>query len=196
MSTKVVGLTGGIGSGKSTIAAYFKSLGVPVYIADDEAKKILLTAEASAEVAAALGSEVLTDGKPDRSKLAAQVFNSPEKLKVLNTIIHPKVRQHFEEWVAQQATAPFVIKEAAILFESGSYKDCDKIILVTAPQEIRIERVMLRDKVTREQVLKRMEAQWSDEEKEALSDYIIINIDLNKAKEEALKILKILNIIE
>ena len=193
MKTKVVGLTGGIGSGKSTIAAYFKSLGVPVYIADDEAKKILYTSEAAAEVAEVFGNEVFTEGLPDRRKLASKVFNSPEKLRLLNNIIHPKVRQHFDNWLKVYTAEPFVIKEAAILFESGSYKDCDKIILVTAPEEVRIERVMLRDSVTREQVLKRMEAQWDDEKKEALSDYIIQNINLNEAKEDALRILKILN---
>ena len=196
MKTKIVGLTGGIGSGKSTIAAYFKSLGVPVYIADDEAKKILFTPEAIVEVVEAFGPDVLTDGIPDRGKIAAQVFNSPEKLQVLNSIIHPKVREHFTNWLKVHTAAPFVIKEAAILFESGSYKDCDKIILVTATLESRIERVMQRDSVTRDMVLKRIEAQWSDEKKEALSDYIIINNSLEEAKTQALRILKILNNIE
>ena len=196
MKTKIVGLTGGIGSGKSTIAAYFKSLGVPVYIADDEAKKILYTPEAVAGVVEAFGSKVLTNGLPDRGKIAAEVFNSPGKLQLLNDISHPRVRQHFTNWLNLHTTAPFVIKEAAILFESGSYKDCDKIILVKAPQDVKIERVMRRDNVTREQVLKRMEAQWSDEKKESGSDYIITNINLEDAKKEALRILKIINNIE
>lgn len=196
MKTKVVGLTGGIGSGKSTIAAYFKSLGVPVYIADDEAKKILYTPKAAAEIVEAFGPQILTDGMPDRSKIANVVFNSPAKLQVLNEIIHPKVRQHFSNWLAVHAKAPFVIKEAAILFESGSYKDCDKIILVTAPQDVRIARVMRRDNISQEQVLKRMEAQWSDDRKKALSDYVITNIDLEEAKKEAMRILKIINNIE
>lgn len=196
MKTKIVGLTGGIGSGKSTIAAYFKSLGVPVYIADDEAKKILYTPEAVAGVVEAFGSKVLTNGLPDRDKIAAEVFDSPGKLQLLNDIIHPKVRQHFANWLNLHTTVPFVIKEAAILFESGSYKDCDKIILVKAPQDVKIERVMRRDNVTREQVLKRMEAQWSDEKKESGSDYIITNINLEDAKKEALRILKIINNIE
>ena len=115
---------------------------------------------------------------------------------MLNDIIHPRVREHFANWLKVHTTAPFVIKEAAILFESGSYKDCDKIILVTAPQEVRIERVMLRDNVTRVQVLKRMEAQWSDEKKAALSDYVIDNTNLEHAKEDALRILKIINNLE
>ena len=133
MDTKIIGLTGGIGSGKSTMANYFASLGVPVYIADEEAKKILYLPEAVKEVKAAFGEQVFTNNIPDRAKLAKVVFNDPEKLAVLNAIIHPKVRQHFTEWLELHKSQNFVIKEAAILFESGSYRDCDKIILVTAP---------------------------------------------------------------
>lgn len=190
MKTRIIGLTGGIGSGKSTIAAFYESLGVPVYIADDEAKKILYTPDATAELVAAFGEGILTQGRPDKSRIASMVFNDDEKLQVLNRIIHPKVRQHFKDWVATNSDEPFIIKEAAILFESGSYKDCDEIILVTAPKEIRISRVMERDKVTREQVLERMAVQWDDEKKTDLSDYIIVNVDLDNAKAEAVKILK------
>ena len=190
MKTRIIGLTGGIGSGKSTIAAFYESLGVPVYIADDEAKKILYTPAATAELAVAFGEGILSQGRPDKAKIASIVFNDDEKLEVLNRIIHPKVRQHFKDWVATNRESPFIIKEAAILFESGSYKDCDEIILVTAPKEIRISRVMKRDKITRGQVLERMAAQWDDEKKAALSNYIIMNVDLGKAKAEAVKILK------
>ncbi|RWW98940.1 dephospho-CoA kinase [Flavobacterium cerinum] len=195
--TKIIGLTGGIGSGKTTIAQYFKSQGVPLYIADDEAKKILNTPNAVKDIVNAFGESVLTGGLPDRAKIAALVFNSPDKLQILNSIIHPKVLEHFKEWLEKQKDTKFIIKEAAILFESGSYKDCDKIILVTAPKEVRVDRVMQRDGVTREKVLERMNAQWEDEKKTKLSDYIINNIDLENAKKEALKILntlkKILN---
>jgi dephospho-CoA kinase len=194
MITKIIGLTGGIGSGKSTIAAYFASKGVPVYIADDEAKKILYMPEASAEVRQAFGENVFTDGQPDRKKLSELVFNDPEKLKQLNAIIHPKVNHHFKEWVKQHSTAPFVIKEAAILFESGSYKSCDAIILVTAPKELRIKRVMERDNVSRENVLARMANQWEDERKEALSNYIINNESLDFAKKQADNIINIINL--
>ncbi|WP_317125643.1 dephospho-CoA kinase [Flavobacterium cerinum] len=197
MITKIIGLTGGIGSGKTTIAQYFKSQGVPLYIADDEAKKILNTPNAVKDIVNAFGESVLTGGLPDRAKIAALVFNSPDKLQILNSIIHPKVLEHFKEWLEKQKDTKFIIKEAAILFESGSYKDCDKIILVTAPKEVRVDRVMQRDGVTREKVLERMNAQWEDEKKTKLSDYIINNIDLENAKKEALKILntlkKILN---
>ena len=192
MKTRIIGLTGGIGSGKSTIASFYGSLGVPVYIADDEARKIIYTQDATSELVEAFGEAILSDGRPDRAKIAGVVFNDSEKLKVLNDIIHPKVRQHFTEWVERNSDEPFVIKEAAILFESGSYKDCDEIILVTAPKEIRIARVMKRDNVSREQVLERMAAQWDDQKKADLSDYIISNDDLDEAKAEAVKILKII----
>ena len=185
MKTKVIGLTGGIGSGKTTIANYFASLGVPVYIADEEAKKILYTPDAVAEVTAVFGKEVLTEGVPDRKKLAEVVFNNPEKLQQLNQIIHPKVGEHFYNWLTLHDDEPFVIKEAAILFESGSYKGCDKVILVTAPENIRVERVMQRDGVTEQEVRGRMANQWSDERKKELSDFIINNIFLDDAKNQA-----------
>ncbi|KAF2517502.1 dephospho-CoA kinase [Flavobacterium salilacus subsp. salilacus] len=188
MKTKVIGLTGGIGSGKTTIANYFASLGVPVYIADEEAKNILYTPDVIAEVTAAFGEGVLTEGIPDRKKLAAMVFNSPEKLQTLNTIIHPKVNDHFYNWLNAHKNVPFVIKEAAILFESGSYKNCDKIILVTAPKDIRVQRVMKRDGSTEEEVQKRMDNQWSDEKKRELSDFIINNIVLEDAKNQVYSI--------
>jgi dephospho-CoA kinase len=196
MKTKVIGLTGGIGSGKTTIANYFKSKGIPIYIADDEAKAILFTPAAAKEVKEAFGDEIMTDGLPDRGKLAAVVFNDAYKLQMLNSIIHPKVKEHFENWMGMHKNAPFVIREAAILFESGSYKDCDKIILVTAPAEVRIARVLDRDKTTREKVVERINAQWGDEKKAALSDFVITNIDIEEAKVQADKILKILNKIE
>ncbi len=190
MKTKIIGLTGGIGSGKTTIARYFAGQGIPVYIADEEAKKILYLPQAILEVKEAFGEEVFTEGQPDRKKIADAVFGNPEKLKILNAIIHPKVGEHFKQWVHNNNSKGFVIKEAAILFESGSYKDCDKIILVTAPKEIRVNRVMQRDGVTKEKVLERMEAQWDDDKKRTLSDYIIENIDVEAAKQKASEILK------
>jgi len=196
MKTKVIGLTGGIGSGKTTIANYFKSKGVPIYIADDEAKAILFTPEAVKEVKETFGDAVMTDNLPDRAKLASVVFNEPEELKKLNEIIHPKVIEHFKQWLVAHSDAKFIIREAAILFESGRYKDCDAIILVTAPKELRIKRVIERDGTTKEKVLERMNAQWDDEKKAALSDYIIINTEIEEAKRQADEILKILNKIE
>lgn len=194
MRTKIVGLTGGIGSGKTTIARYFKTLGVPVYIADEEAKKILFMPDAVTAVKEVFGDGVFTGSLPDRQKLAAVVFNNPEMLQKLNGIIHPRVKEHFSQWVANHTDAPFVIKEAAILFESGSYKDCDKIILVTAPADVRIKRVMQRDNVTEDEVKRRMANQWEEAEKKKLADYIIENIDLESAEADAYSIYKELKI--
>lgn len=196
MKTKIIGLTGGIGSGKSTIAGYFAALGVPVYIADEEAKKILFEPQVIQEVKEAFGPEILNGNVPDKAKLAAVVFNNPAKLQTLNGIIHPRVAQHFKDWVHNNSNVPFVIKETAILFESGSYKDCDAVILVTAPAETKIERVMKRDKVSRDKVLERMASQWDDKKKIQLSNYIIENYKLEQAKQDTVKIFNFLNIIE
>ncbi|MEZ0006771.1 dephospho-CoA kinase [Flavobacterium sp. 28YEA47A] len=190
--TKIIGLTGGIGSGKSSIAKHIESLGVPVYIADTEAKKILDTDSVIAQVVALFGNDILENGRIDRKKIAALVFQDSEKLKKYNGIIHPEVYLHFKNWVKQHENSPLVVKEAAILFESGSYKDCDEIILVTAPKEYRIQRVMKRDAVTRDAVEQRMVHQWDDEKKKALSDYVIENIDLEKAKQSAENIITLL----
>lgn len=187
--TKIIGLTGGIGSGKTTVAKYLESKGIPVYIADLEAKKIMETESVIGKIIDAFGSEIIDDGKVNRSKLAGLVFNNPEKLKVLNSIIHPEVKNHFTNWVKLHENFPFVVKEAAILFESGSYKDCDKIILVTAPKEIRIKRVMERDKVSKGEVEARMANQWEDEQKKEMSDFVIENITMAEAQNTADKII-------
>jgi dephospho-CoA kinase len=188
MKTKIIGLTGGIGSGKTTIARYFEELGIPVYIADDEAKKILYLPEVIEELHTAFGDTIFTNSIPDKAKIAALVFSDKKQLLKLNAIIHPKVANHFKNWVLSNSGKLFVIKEAAILFESGSYKDCDLVILVTAPIEVRIERVMHRDQITRDKVLQRMENQWDDEKKSSLSDFIIDNTDLETAKIQAVAI--------
>jgi dephospho-CoA kinase len=192
--TKIVGLTGGIGSGKTTIANYFKAAGIPVYIADDEARKIMESPEIVAEIKEVFGSAIFENDILNRKKLAEIVFDNPEKLEKLNAIIHPAVKKHFSEWVLNHKKAAFVIYEASILFESGSYKNCDYIITVTAPIESRIKRVIQRDKTTRENVLKRMEMQWKDEQRVSKSDYVIENINPELAKLKVDNILKILRI--
>ena len=189
---KIIGLTGGIGSGKSTIAKYFKSKGIPVYIADTEAKKIMDTDLIIGKIVDAFGMDVLEDGKISRAKLSSLVFNHQEKLAKLNSIIHPAVKSHFENWLKKHCESVFVIKEAAILFESGSYKDCDKIILVTAPQDIRIKRVMNRDGISKEDVEARIRNQWTDEQKIPLCDFIIQNISVDEALINADKIISTL----
>ena len=192
--TKIIGLTGGIGSGKTTVANYFSELGIPVYIADDEARKLTELPETLAKIRNKIGNEVFNENLLVREKLAVVVFNDPEKLKQLNAIIHPLVRQHFDSWVKDHSKAPFVIKETAILFESGSYLDCDIIVTVTAPLELRIERVLKRDKTTREDILNRINNQWSDERRISKSDYTIDNTDLTKTKNQAIDLLKKLTI--
>ena len=192
--TKIIGLTGGIGSGKTTIANYLQSLGLQIYIADEEARKLMQTPEILTYIKNTFGATVFVNGKLAREKLAKIVFNEPKQLKKLNSIIHPAVKTHFKEWLSQNTAAEFIFYEAAILFESGNYKNCDYIITVTAPIETRIARVIARDKTDREEVLRRINAQWTDEERIAKSDFAIENCDLKIAKDQIDEILKILRI--
>jgi len=192
--TKVIGLTGGIGSGKTTIASYFATMGVPVYIADDAAKKVMQAEKIIKLIKTTFGDSIFENDVLNRAKLAEIVFNNADKLAQLNAIVHPAVKSDFELWLQENKKYDYVIYEAAILFESGRYKECDIIITVTAPEEIRIERVVKRDNTTREQVLSRIKMQWNDEKRISLSNFVINNSNLKIAKEEVVKILKILNI--
>ena len=177
---KVVGLTGGIGSGKSTIGRLFAALGIAVYDSDTEAKKLINTsAEIKKRIVEVFGAEAYAEGVYNRAYMADIVFRNPDKLAVLNSIVHPVLADHFSKWVALQ-TSPYVIKEAAILFESGSYKNCDFIITVTAPETLRISRCMSRDGSTEAQVRARMAQQWTDAQRIALSDAVIENINLEE----------------
>jgi len=192
--TKIIGLTGGIGSGKTSVATYFIAAGVPIYIADDEARRIMESPEILMEIKLFFGSSVFENKILNRQKLAEVVFNNPEKLKQLNTIIHPAVKKHFANWILNHKSFPFIIYETAILFESGSYKDCDLIITITAPLESRIQRVIQRDKTNRKNVLKRINMQWTDDQRQDKSDFVIENINPEITKSEVNKILKILKI--
>lgn len=189
---KIIGLTGGIGSGKTTVAHYMQSLGIPVYISDSEAKKVMEFPHIIDQIRQAFGEDIVTDHKLDREKLAAIVFNHPDKLKQLNAIVHPAVKTHFENWLAQHKNHPIVVKEAAILFESGSYKDCDAIISVVAPIETRIERVLKRDATSREKVLQRINNQLSDEDRIARSQHVITNTTLEDTKNQVDEIINLL----
>lgn len=181
---KKVGLTGGIGSGKTTVAGFFRELGIPVYIADAEAKKIMDSSpEVRAEIISLLGRKAYQNQLPDRKYIASRVFKDEKLLGSLNKIIHPRVHADFEEWAKKQE-APYVIYEAAILFEHGGDKRCDYSILVTAPKEERIKRVMKRDGVSREMVEARMRNQWPEEEKMKLADFIIENLNIYEAKSQ------------
>lgn len=181
---KVVGLTGGIGSGKTTVANFFRELGVPVYIADDAGKRLMNTSEEIKKaIIALLGPESYKKNEPDRKFIASQVFSNKEKLEALNAIIHPAVEADFKEWRSKQR-AGYVIYEAAILFEKGGYKKCDLNILVTAPMEERISRLQKRDRSNVKEITARMNNQWSDEKKRELADFTIENKNLNQTKEQ------------
>ena len=170
-----IGLTGGIGSGKSTVAKIFETLGVPVYNADEEAKKMMKSdEELKASLINNFGAETYKDGLLDRKYLAAIVFNDDHKLELLNSLIHPATIRDASEWIKKQKS-PYVIKEAALIFEAGAADMLDMIIGVSAPHELRIKRVMNRDGVSREEVLKRMSSQLDDEVKMKRCDFVITN---------------------
>jgi len=192
----LIGITGGIGSGKSTIAKYIESKGYPVYYADEEAKKIMQSKEVITKIKNLFGDDILINEQIDRVKLAKIVFSNPDSLSKLNKIIHPIVAKNFNEWKSNHTNHHLIFKEAAILFESGSYKDCGKIITVTAPKSIRIKRVVERDKVDEIEVLKRINNQWEEKRKIELSDYNIVNIDLIKSYTKVDKILEELQYLQ
>lgn len=187
---KIVGLTGGIGSGKTTISNVFASLGVPVFNADYEAKKFYGSTEVVEKAKNILGEENILDehGHLIRSKVASIIFKDEEKRKALNDFLHPLVKKRFDEWASNQHYS-YCIREAAILIESGSYKSCDKIIVVCCPIEIRIDRVMQRDGISKEEVEKRIQAQMKEEDRIKHADFVIVN----DRKEEDIH-LEVLNI--
>jgi dephospho-CoA kinase len=188
-----VGITGGIGSGKSTVCKIFESLGVPVFRADDESRKLLSTdADVKKQVTVLLGNSVIVNSTPDRKKIAELVFNDPEKLKGLNAIIHPKVRHAVAIWAMEQKSA-FVIEEAAILFESGAYKTLDAVIVVSAPEEVRVTRVMDRDGLTEALVTERIRNQITEEERRKRADFIIENDGKQLLIPQALEVFKTLS---
>lgn len=189
--TKVIGLTGGIGSGKTMVANYIKSLGFPVYIADDEARTIMETDEVVEAIRIEFGKDVLQNNKINREKLSKLVFDNPEKLQKLNGIIHPLVKKHFDNWLKNHVDFPFIFKEAAILFETGGDKYCNAIITITSPIKTRLQRIIERDGADKESVLKKMQNQWTDEQRIAKSDYVIHNLTVASTKKQVDDILKI-----
>jgi dephospho-CoA kinase len=172
-----IGLTGNIGSGKSTVARIFETFDVPVFYADAEGRRVLEADAVKLQIQTLFGNGVFTDGTINRQKLAEIVFRDKEQLDRLNAIIHPAVRNSFEKFTAQNSGSPYIIYEAAIMIESGSYKNFDKIIFVSADRELRISRVIARDKVTRETVLLRMQNQWPEKKKLPVAQFVINNND-------------------
>ena len=189
-----IGITGGIGSGKSTVCRMFENLGVPVFSSDIEGRKILnKDKDAVEQVLKKFGSDMYTaEGTIDRERIGRLVFSDPKALESLSKIVHPKVNEEFNSWTRRHERSAYVLKEAAILFESGYYHDLDKIITVFAPKEIRIERVMKRDGMSRQDVEKRMLFQYTDEERNKLADFIIINEHRPKLLEQVMELHEIL----
>lgn len=171
-----LGITGGIGSGKSTVSEIFSICGIPVYIADIESKKLVVSSPVIQQKLTQLfGEELYTGGTLNKALLASHIFNDKNKLEAVNAIIHPEVGNDFNNWIKKHIEYPIVAHEAAILFESGFDKMMDKVVMVYTPLEIRIQRTMLRDNISREKVLERIQNQMPDEEKAKLSDYVIVN---------------------
>lgn len=190
---KIIGLTGGIGSGKTTVGKIFTEYGIPVYNSDKEAKKLMRSSKKIKKAIKALfGKEAYKDKKLNRAFIAEKVFNDQNLLQQLNAIVHPAVRKHFLSWSKKQE-APYVIQEAAIIFELGTQDFYDKVVLVTAPKEIRIERSVQRDPNTNKQKIEnRIDNQLPDDEKILLADFVIENIELEKTKKKVLKVHKAL----
>jgi dephospho-CoA kinase len=175
MSLKV-GITGGIGSGKSVVCDMFRILGVPVFNSDVEGRQILEREEVKEAVKKIFGDKAYeSDGKPDRKYIASLAFADADKLAKLNEVIHPAVEKRFKDWCQSHSRAVYVIKEAAILVESGSYKHLDVLVLVTAPDELRIKRASERDKITREEVQRRSRNQLPQKELQKFAQYTVVN---------------------
>jgi dephospho-CoA kinase len=185
---KLIGLTGGMGSGKTTVAKMFEDLGVPVYNSDREAKR-LMNEDAGLRLAIVtlFGDQAYQDNTLNRSLLAEKVFVNKDLLSELNKIVHPAVREDFKTWAKQQQGA-YVLQEAAILFENGGYKGFDQMILITAPKKVRIGRIRKRDGLTEKAILERMQHQWPEKKKKELADYVINNKNLEDTRRQVLKI--------
>ncbi len=186
-----IGITGGIGSGKTTVCKIFLALNIPIYYADIEAKILINNnIEIRNSLITLFGNNIyMENGYIDKNKLSKYIFNDKHLLEKVNSIIHPIVRKNYNEWVVKNKTYKCTIKEAAILFESGAYKQVDKIISVVSPIEKRIERIMKRDNLDKEIILKKIENQMSDEEKIRKSDFVIYNNDNNLLIPQVLQII-------
>ena len=189
-----IGITGGIGSGKSVVSRLLETMGVPVYISDTEAKRITCTDEVIRRgLCELVGREVFRDGKLERSLLASYMFGCPEHVKAVNALIHPQVKNDFRRWAACRNENQLVGMESAILIEAGFRDEVDFLVMVYAPLEVRVERAVRRDCSSREQVLKRIEAQMSDEDKRNRADFVIMNDDKAPLIPQVLKLISLLS---
>ncbi|NLP56988.1 dephospho-CoA kinase [Lutibacter sp. B1] len=181
---KIIGLTGGIGSGKSTVLKMFEELGVKAYIADIEAKKLMKNdVELVSQIKNLFEDSSYSNGELNRAFIASIVFNDKEKLSALNNLVHPKVKEHFTNFIAN-SFADFIMYESAILFESGTDKMCDFIITVTADFNDKIKRIIKRDNVSKKQILERMNNQLNDDFKIKEADFVIVNSDLKSTEQQ------------
>ncbi len=184
-----IGITGGIGSGKSTICKIFETLEIPIYYADISAAVIVnKNLQVKSQLTAKFGEDLYEFGMLDRKKLSSIIFNNSEALAFVNSLIHPAVKLDYENWLENNKLAPYTLKEAAILFESGAHTQVDKIICVYAPQDIKIQRVIKRESITHNEVMRRILSQMPDEEKMKRSDFVIYNDNVQLVLPQVLKI--------
>lgn len=186
-----IGITGGIGSGKTHVCRIIQQLGYPVFYSDQEAKSIMQNdIEVIEQIKQLFGSSAYSNGELNREHLAKCAFNNPSLLAQLNNAVHPVVRKNFSIFAEKHCDKQLIFNEAAILFETGAYKNFDLNILITAPKKLRIERIMSRDNSSEEQVLSRMKNQWEDEQKIPLADYVITNDEKSDLETDIKKILQ------
>ena len=185
-----IGITGNIGSGKTTVSKIFEVLGIPVFYADDEAKNVMVNdAILIDSIKKTFGAQsYFDDGTLNRKHIAGIVFNNDAELGKLNAIVHPGTFRAFDNWLPRHMNSPYILKEAALLFESDSYKLCDKTIMVTAPLDMRVKRVMLRDGLSEEEILKREANQFTEEKKTGLSNFVIKNDNVELVIPQVLKL--------
>lgn len=186
-----LGITGGIGSGKSTVSEIFSLCGIPVYIADIESKRLVATSSVIREkLIEMFGEELFENNVLNKPLLASHIFNDKDKLSAVNAIIHPEVEKDFRDWILAHSDYNIVAHEAAILFESGFNELMDKVVMVYTPLDMRVERTVKRDKTSREKVLERIQNQMPDEAKAKLSDFIIVNDEAQSLIEQVLNVLE------
>lgn len=189
-----IGITGGIGSGKSVVSRLLEIMDIPVYISDIEAKRIIHTDELIREsLSVLIGEEVFREGELNRPLLASYMFGHPEHVKEVNAIIHPQVKEDFRQWAGGRTGKPLIAMESAILIEAGFRDEVDFLVMVYAPLEVRVERAIKRDCSSRELVMKRIEAQMSDDAKRNQADFVIVNDDETPLIPQVLELISLLS---